>query len=89
MQHLNSLVKRSAVRLVEFSRARAPLMLLLCLAVVGTLGLLAATRLGMDTNLDHLLSIKEPWRQQQLAFDRAFPQFGDLLVAVVAQAAWV
>ncbi|MEI7609663.1 MAG: MMPL family transporter, partial [Rhodospirillaceae bacterium] len=83
MQHLNSLVKRSAVRLVEFSRARAPLMLLLCLAVVGALGFLAATRLGMDTNLDHLLSIKEPWRQQQLVFDRAFPQFGDLLVAVV------
>ena len=76
-------MKRNAVRLVEASRLRPLSMLLLCLAVVGALGFAAATRLGMDTNLDHLLSFKEPWRQQQLAFDRAFPQFGDEVVAVV------
>ena len=83
MQRFNALVKRTAIRLVEISRARAPLMLMHCLIVVGALGYLAATRLGMDTNLDHLLSAKEPWRQQQQVFDRAFPQLGDLLVAVV------
>ena len=58
-------------------------MLLLCLAVVGALGFVAATRLGMDTNLEDLLSASEPWRQQQMAFDHAFPQFGEDVVAVV------
>ncbi|MEI6557364.1 MAG: MMPL family transporter [Rhodospirillaceae bacterium] len=80
---MNTFIKVAAVRLFETSRTRAPSVLLLCLAVVGALGFAAATRLGMDTNLDHLLSAKEPWRQQELAFERAFPQRGEQLVAVV------
>ena len=86
MTPLNALVKSTAVRLVETSRKRPWSMLLLCLAVVGALGFVAATRLGMDSDLDHLLSAHEPWRQQQLAFDQAFPQYSDV-VAVVVEAA--
>ena len=83
MFDLNIVIKRTAVWLVETSRVRAPWMVLLCLVLVGGLGFLAATRLGMDTDLDHLISQKEPWRIHQAAFDRAFPQAGDRLVAVV------
>ncbi len=80
---LNRFVQDSVTRLVKVSCERAVLMLCLCLVAVGLLGGVAAVRLGMDTNLDHLLSIKEPWRQQEIAFSKAFPQFDDLLVVVV------
>ncbi len=83
MVDMNFLVKRAAVRLVNASRTRAPLTVALCLTVVGILAVIAGTQLDMDTNLDHLLSAQEPWRQQQLVFDQAFPQIGDELVALV------
>jgi hopanoid biosynthesis associated RND transporter like protein HpnN len=44
---------------------------------------LAATRLGITTDTDELFSSSLPWRRQQIAFDRAFPQFRDLSVFVV------
>ncbi|MEI6984760.1 MAG: MMPL family transporter [Rhodospirillaceae bacterium] len=83
MKQFYSLIDRSALRLVETSQRLAVLVVLLCLAIAGALGFAAATRLGMDTDLDKLLSANEPWRQQEIAFERAFPQFTGLLVAVV------
>ncbi len=83
MPNFNLFIKRTAVGLVEFSRVRALSVLVVCLAVVGGLGYVAATRLSMDSNLDHLISVSERWRVQQGVFDRAFPQLGDLVVAVV------
>jgi hopanoid biosynthesis associated RND transporter like protein HpnN len=77
------LLDRLALWLVDNSRRFAVVVVLGCLAGAGALGWIAATRLGMDTDLDKLLSANEPWRQQEMAFDRAFPQFDDLLVAVV------
>jgi predicted exporter len=43
----------------------------------------AATRLGVSTDTDQLFAQSLPWRQQDIAFTKAFPQFKDLLVAVV------
>eukprot|EP01037_Dinobryon_pediforme_P006631 gene6631-6699_t len=43
----------------------------------------AATRLGVSTDTDQLFAQSLPWRQQNIAFSKAFPQFKDLLVAVV------
>jgi hypothetical protein len=51
------------------------------------LGLLAAGltwfRLGVSTDTDALFAANLPWRQRAVAFDRDFPQFRDLLVAVI------
>ncbi len=43
----------------------------------------AATRLGVSTDTDQLFAQTLPWRQHDIAFNKAFPQFKDLLVAVV------
>lgn len=42
-----------------------------------------ARHLGIDTNTDDLFSSKLPWRQAQVAMSKDFPQFQDLLVAVI------
>jgi hopanoid biosynthesis associated RND transporter like protein HpnN len=44
---------------------------------------LAATHLGMTTNIDGLFSASLPWKQREAALKRDFPQFSDLIVAVV------
>jgi len=43
----------------------------------------SATRLGVSTDTDQLFSESLPWRQHAMAFDRAFPQTKDILVAVI------
>ena len=44
---------------------------------------IGAERLGVSTDTDALFSSALPWRQREIAWDRAFPQFDNLLVAVV------
>ncbi len=83
MKRIDRLLDGIAIRLVAFSRRRAALVVLACLTGALALGWVSATRLGMDTDLGKLLSADLPWRQQEIAFDRSFPQFNDLLVAVV------
>ena len=41
------------------------------------------SHLGIDTNTDDLFSAKLPWRQAQMAMDKEFPQYQDLLVGVI------
>ena len=83
MKRIDHFLDQLALVLVENSRRFAALVVLVCLLGAGSMGWVAATRLGMDTDLDHLLSAHEPWRQQEILFDRTFPQFDDVLVAVV------
>jgi hopanoid biosynthesis associated RND transporter like protein HpnN len=44
---------------------------------------LATERLGLTTDTDRLFADALPWRQREIAFNREFPQFQNLLVAVV------
>jgi hopanoid biosynthesis associated RND transporter like protein HpnN len=71
------------VRLVEFSRRHAAAIVLLSLACALGGALLSARLLGVTTDTDQLFAASLPWRQRQVAFDRAFPQFHDLLVVVI------
>jgi hypothetical protein len=71
------------IRAVNASREHA-------MAVVLTFALLsagcayyAAGHLAIDADTDHMFAASLPWRQHELAFDREFPQFDNLLVAVV------
>jgi hopanoid biosynthesis associated RND transporter like protein HpnN len=43
----------------------------------------ASTRLGVSTDTDLMFAPSLPWRQEKVAFDKAFPQFHDLLVGVI------
>ena len=71
------------VRLVDQSRRHAALVFLLALILVGLCGYAAKQRLGVSTDTDTLFRISLPWRQRQIAFDTAFPQGKNRLVAVV------
>ena len=43
----------------------------------------AATHLGISTDTNLMFPKSLPWRQASLTFDRDFPQFADLIVAVI------
>lgn len=71
------------VTIVNLSRRYAVLCVLLFLALTA-LGLTYTARhLRIDTDTDHLFSSSLPWRQAQIEQDKNFPQFNDLIVAVV------
>ena len=70
-------------RLVDRCRRYAILVFVVGLAG-GALGsLYAARNLGIITNTDEMFPASLPWRRQQIALDRAFPQFQGLLVVAI------
>ena len=71
------------VRLTRFCRRFALLVVLFFFALSAVSVWVAAHRLSVDTNTDNLFASTLPWRQHAMAFDREFPQFNNVLVAVV------
>ena len=71
------------VGLVDFSRRHAALNALAALALTLVAGWYAATHLSIDTDIEKLLPGDLPWRQNELALDREFPQNADLLAIVI------
>ena len=69
--------------LVGRMRTRAPLAVVLGLLLMAASGWYGATHLAVTTDTDALFANSLPWRQRQIAWSRDFPQFNDLLVAVV------
>ena len=78
-----SLLQRALVGLVDASRRHAWTVVLVGLLLAAGSGLYASRHLGVNTNTDQMFSASLPWRQRAMALDRAFPQFQDLLVAVI------
>ena len=70
-------------RLVAACCARAWMVVLVGLILAAAAFGLTATRLGVSTDTDRLFAENLPWRKRDMAFSKAFPQFEDLLVAVV------
>jgi len=70
-------------RLVDASRRHAWLTTLTFTLLAAVCLWYASGHLGIDSDTDHLFAASLPWRQQELAMDREFPQFNDVLVAVV------
>lgn len=71
------------VRVVDFCRRYAAYVVIFFFALAGVGVWIAASRLSVDTNTDNLFASTLPWRQHAMAFDREFPQFNNVLVAVV------
>ena len=67
----------------EFCRLRARQVVLAGLVLAVLSAVLAALRLGVTTDTDALFDAALPWRQREIALAKSFPQFSDLLVAVV------
>ncbi|HBK04693.1 MAG TPA: RND transporter [Acetobacteraceae bacterium] len=74
---------RLLVRLVDFSRRHAWPVLLGGLVVTVFAGWVASFALGVSTDTDLLFKDSLPWRQHAKEMNKDFPQFRDLLVAVV------
>ncbi len=66
---------------------RPRLALLAALVLAALCAWAGAERLGISTDTGALFSDSLPWRQRQVALDQGFPQFSNLLVAVVDAAA--
>jgi uncharacterized protein len=75
--------QRLLVGLVDFCRRNAVLIFACALAVAGLAGVYAARHLGISTDTDKMFAASLPWRQRELAFEADFPQFNNLLVAVI------
>jgi hopanoid biosynthesis associated RND transporter like protein HpnN len=70
-------------RLVAFCLRWPWTVVLFTLALTGGGVYLTATRFDIDTDTVHLFSSKIPWRQNETALYRAFPQLDNLIVAVI------
>ncbi len=75
--------QRLLAGLVDHCRRNAVLVVAAALAVAGFAGFYAAHHLGISTDTDKMFAASLPWRQRELAFSADFPQFNDLLVAVI------
>ena len=72
-----------AARIVDACRRHALLVAVLYVALAVVAGFYAATHLSIDTDLGKLISSDQPWRQQERALNRAFPQNSDLMAIVI------
>ncbi len=68
---------------VEWCWRHGKLVTLIALVLTLLLGAFAATHLQLDTDESKMLSSNLPFRKASKAFDEAFPQGDDLLVAVI------
>jgi hopanoid biosynthesis associated RND transporter like protein HpnN len=74
---------RLLVVLVDLSRRRAVLFVLGGVLLAAFSAWFSAGHLGVSTDTDLMFSSRLPWRQHAAEMNRDFPQFRDLLVAVV------
>ncbi len=74
---------KTIIRVVSFS-ARRPWTVLLAAAVLTALaGYYAIGHFRINTDINDLISAKLPWRQQEIAYDKAFPHRSSTILAVI------
>ncbi|MBV9814275.1 MAG: MMPL family transporter, partial [Alphaproteobacteria bacterium] len=71
------------VSLVDFCRRNALFVIFAGVLLVIFSGWYAAGHLGITTDTDEMFAASLPWRQRAEIFKKLFPQFQDLLVAVI------
>ena len=77
------MLDRLIVGLAEFSRRHALAVALGGLVLAAVSALYAVKHLDVSTDTDRMFSSSLPWRQQSDKLNKEFPQFNDLLVAVI------
>jgi hopanoid biosynthesis associated RND transporter like protein HpnN len=77
------MIARLLERLTVASARHAGLVVAACLILGAASIALAATRLGVSTDLDGLFSYSLPWKRSEAALKADFPQFTGLIVAVI------
>ncbi len=74
---------RLLIRLVDFSRRHSLPVVFTGVLFAVFAGWMASAHLGVSTDTDLLFKDTLPWRRQAVELNRNFPQFNNLLVAVV------
>ena len=77
------MLKNIIVATVDWCWRNAVTVLAIFLVLTGGLGYYAVTHMSLDTDQAHLISPNIPYRVAERAFDKAFPQSTDSLVAVI------
>jgi uncharacterized protein len=77
------MLTRLLVGLADFSRRNALAVVLACVALAAFSTWMATHGLGISTDTDQMFAKSLPWRQRAIQFNQNFPQFSDLLVAVI------
>ncbi len=77
------MLNRLLVGLVEFSQRHALVVALCGLLLMAFSGFYAAHHLSVSTDTDRMFAESLPWRQRAEEFNKDFPQFSGLLVAVI------
>ena len=75
--------QRLIAGLVDYCLRHGLLVVVGGLALACFAGVYAGDHLGISTDTDEMFAQSLPWRQRALAFKAEFPQFSDLLVAVI------
>ena len=82
-EHICTMLIRLLVRLVDLSRRHALPVVLAGFVLTGFSVWFALNHLGVTTDTDKMFSASLPWRQHAEELSKDFPQFRNLLVAVV------
>lgn len=80
---VGSALERVLAWLVGTSRRQTRAVLLVGVPFAAGAGAYASQNLGVNTDTDQMFSTSLPWRQREISFERQFPQFQGLLVAVI------
>src|SRR5579863_2504549 len=77
------MLSSALVRTVDFCFRHAAAVLLVAAIVAVGAGVYAARHFAISTNINSLISPALPWRRRELAYERAFPESTDSILAVV------
>ncbi|MGR8920122.1 MAG: MMPL family transporter, partial [Gammaproteobacteria bacterium] len=75
--------ERAIDRVVAFSLRFRVAVLVAVLLATAAVGHYSAANVGINTDTEHMLSERLPWRQAYTRFKQAFPYFHDVVVVVV------
>ena len=77
------MLNRLLVSVVGFSARQRYAVLAIAIAVAAASGVYVARHFAINTDIEHLLSRKLPWRQTEIAFQKAFPGRTTMILAVI------
>jgi hopanoid biosynthesis associated RND transporter like protein HpnN len=78
-----NLLNSALAGIVDVSFRRAVVVIVIAGLVALSAGSYAARRFAINTNIDSLISSKLSWRQRELAYEKAFPESTQSILAVV------
>jgi uncharacterized protein len=77
------MLRSTIARIVDFSARNRWPVIAVALVVATLSSIYAARHFAIDTDINHLISTHLPWRQHELAYEKAFPQRAELTLVVV------